>query len=173
MELIVNKSDRNKVFTFEGGLGDLVWEPDPVKRFNFKIFPTNEHLKGLLEANVPLSGIVFEGIPYIGTNDGFIYFNDKKVQRIPEIIVDATGFIDWFSFKSDEEKMAFQNYKEKGVKALNLQNRSLIQRIIEIDGLFNLISNQEEYLYSRYLSGYLGIRGFAIQKDSHGGEMSL
>jgi hypothetical protein len=69
MELIINRKDRNKVFTFDGTLGEQVWEPEPITRFRIKKPIDNEWIKEQLAANQPTAGIIFNGVMYIGTND--------------------------------------------------------------------------------------------------------
>ncbi len=164
MDLIINRQEGNKVFTFDESLGPQVWESDPITRFRFKIPVDNDWLKKQLTANHPTAGIVFDGIPYIGTNDGLIYTPDKKIQRIPEVMVDTEVFIDEYSFVDDSERQAFEMFKKKGFESLDLKNKSLVQRVFEIDKTFHIIAQQEHNL-ERYLRGYLAIRGFVIDKN--------
>ncbi len=83
MELLCND---NKVYTFENKLGDVVWEAEPITRFKFEKPVKNRHIKWLLKSNYPTAGIVFDGETYIGTNDGFIYTSNEKIQRFKKMI---------------------------------------------------------------------------------------
>jgi hypothetical protein len=123
MELMVNRKG-NRIFTFDGTLGEQVWQPEPITSFRFKTAPDNEWLREHLAANYPVCGVVFEGVPYVGTNDGCIYTPDRKIQRIPEIFVDPKVFFDEYHFTDEAERKAFEEFKKRG--RLNLRDRSLI-----------------------------------------------
>ncbi len=164
MELLIDNGYKKKVFTFDGSLGSPVWESEPITRFRFKEPVTNGWVKIQLGANKPTSGIVFNKVPYIGTNDGFIYTPDKKIQRIPNIKVDTNFFIDEFPFENGYERNAFARYKKSGIDAI--RNSKFLRRVLEIDKTFNTLAGQERNL-DRYIMGKLAIRGFVIDKDSY------
>ena len=166
MELIVNKSN-NKVFSFEEGLVSQVWQPEPMTRFSFLNPVDNEWLIEQLASNKPTSGIVYEGTPYIGTTDGMIYTPDKKILRIPNLHVDPALFVENYSFSDDSEREQFIEFKKKGFESLDLSNRGLVQRILDIDKEHQKVHAQERNI-DRYLMGYLSIRGFVVNTNSDG-----
>lgn len=158
---------KDKVFLFDGSLGDQVWEAEPITRFRFKNpDENNEYLKEQLNANKPTAGIVFEDNFYIGTNDGMIYSSGKnrKIQRIPEIFVDPELFIDEFPFKNDAEKRAFKKYKKEGHDGLDFKNRPLVDRIFKIDEILKSVKAQDSNLGEYMLNSHWGIRGFVVNK---------
>lgn len=163
MELIVDK-DRNSVFTFENGLVDKVWEPEPVSRFKFLNQVENEWLIEQLSANKPTAGIIFDGVPYIGTNDGMVYTPEKKIQRIPDIFVDGNLFLETFPYTSVYEKQLFKDFKKGDMDALYLFNEGLVQRMLMIDEQYRAVLQQERNI-DRYLTGRLAIRGFGVSKQ--------
>lgn len=174
MDLLVKKNKNNEIFTFEGGLVSKVWEAEPITRFNFKDPVENEWLKENLANNKPTAGIVFNGDAYIGTNDGMVYSPTGKTQRIPSIMVDTEIFIDNCQFQEEPERGLFKEFiKELGnntyIKKLNevaKENPKLIHKFFEANKKYNKVYNQNDDL-RYYLDGYLGIRGFAINKNSN------
>lgn len=165
MELLINKSDNNSVFLFDGQLGDKVWEAEPITRFRFKSPVENNIIKTLLKSNFPTAGIVFNDTPYIGTSDGMIYTPNNKIQRIPNLHVDTELFIDEYKFTDDREKELFKDFKKRGIGAINFKEDD-IERIFRLDNLFNKISCQEDQI-DNYLMGYLAIRGFVVSGCKH------
>ena len=160
MELIVDKDDR--VFAFDDTLRDQVWEPSHVTRFRFKVPPTNEYFQERLARNYPTAGIFYNNTPYIGTSDGFICTPSKKIRRIPEILVDPEIFIKEFPFRSEEERTLFKEYKTSGVETIQSVSKKLVNRIFEIDELYNTVRAQENNL-DRYLTPKeMGIPRIAI-----------
>lgn len=175
-ELLVD--DKNRVFSFDGILGAQVWESSPVTRFRFKKPQTNEWVAERLRANYPTCGIVFEGVPHIGTSDGFIYTPDRKIQRIPEIFVDPEIFIDEYSFADDRERKTFRLLKsgERGLgKVCAMKDGALAHRVFDIDETFRKVVAQERnidgYLSERF--GRLSIRGFVVETPRGLGEAVL
>ena len=167
MELLWEKN-KNKVFTFDGSLGDQVWESEPITRFEFSK-PLREDLQEMLSSNKPSAGIIFNGDAYIGTNDGFIHSPNEKIQRIPNLIVDTDLFIQNYSFENEEERNLFKKYKENGADFLlkDIEDKSLIRKFLDIDKDFNKVSDQELNVFDKYLRGYLSISGFAVQNDGY------
>ncbi len=178
MELVVDRKNGNKVFTLEDGkLKEQVWEPTPVTRFRFKKPVENEWVRERLAANYPTCGIVFNGIPYVGTSDGFVCTPGKKVQRIPEILVDEDLFIDEYPFKKGEREL-YDLYKKEGLKALSKKEKNLVSRILEIDELREHVDSQNRSL-DRYLAppehglARISILGFVVHKEHQSGEEKL
>lgn len=168
MELIVNKSN-NKVFSFEEGLVSQIWQPEPITQFSFLNPVDNEWLIEQLASNKPTSGIVYEGTPYVGTTNGMIYTPDRKIMRIPKLHVDPALFVENFSFSDDSEREQFIEFKKRGINSLDLSNRGLVQRILDIDTEYQTVHSQERNI-NRYLMGYLSIRGFVVNKNSDGSQ---
>lgn len=174
MELVVNKKD-NKVFTFDGSLGPCVWEPTPVTRFKFKTPTENAWIKKRLEANYPTCGIVYAGIPYIGTSDGFVATPNETVQRIPNVHVDSELFIEEYPFANDAEREAIKEFRKQNYDAvisLYSKDRGLLHKLFDIDKLVIEVACQEREV-DRYLSehfGRLSIRGFVVDRVAEGME---
>ncbi len=169
MELLMPRVKKDKVFLFDGSLGDQVWEAEPITRFRFKNpNGNNEYLKEQLNANKPTAGIVFEDNFYIGTNDGMIYSSGKnrKIQRIPEIFVDPELFIDEFPFKNDAEKRAFKKYKKEGNDGVDFKNIPLRDRIFEINEILKSVNAQDRNLGEFLLNSHWGIRGFVVNQSN-------
>ncbi len=168
-ELLVD--NKNRIFSFDGSLGAQAWEPSPVTRFRFKKPQPNEWFKERLKANYPTCGIVFEGVPHIGTSDGFIYTPDKKIQRVPEILVDPEIFIDEYQFANEKERKLFRRFKsgDDGIREVcALGDRGLIDRVAIADEKFRKVEEQERnidrYLQERF--SHLSIIGLAVDKRS-------
>lgn len=172
MELIVNRGEGNKIFLYNGELGKQVWEPEPITRFRFKNPIENKWIRNQLTTNKPTAGIIFEGKSYIGTNDGVIYTSDKKIQRIPDITVDPEIFLDEYSYEHDSDRETFERFIGKKGEALNSLKRPQRDRVLDIDRQYNEIKTQERIL-DRYLTGRLGIRGFAVSKQRQDSEEFL
>jgi len=171
-ELVVNKSDGNKVFLFDGKTGKLgqqVWQPEPVTRFRFKKPVENEYFKEHLATNYPTTGIVFNGVPYIGTSDGMIYTPNKKIQRIPEISVDPELFVDEYPFADEAERQLYVQSRKEGLRALNGKPLGIWSKMFKIGKLVDNVESQERNL-ALYLGegqhppSRLGIRGFVLQE---------
>src|SRR3989344_2770731 len=165
MELVVNRSNRNEVFLFDKGLGEKVWEPEPITRFRFKNPVKNDWIKEQLSANKPTAGIVFNGEAYIGTKDVMIYSSKGKIQRIPEITVDPETFLDSYLYAESSDREVFERFREEGFKTLDTSNRLQLDRILKIDEEYREVASQERKI-DRYITGRLNIVGFAVSKTS-------
>lgn len=171
-ELLVDGQKR--VFSFDGSLGEQAWEPTPVTRFRFKNGKSgNDWVDERLKANYPTCGIVFEGVPHVGTSDGLICTPDKRIQRVPEIFVDPELFIDEYPFADDRERQAFRLFKsgEDGLdKLLATKDEALIERVFAVSNIFEKVVAQERnldvYLSERF--GRLSIRGFVVNGERQG-----
>ena len=171
-ELLYNRQ-RRQVFTFaEGGLGEKVWEAEPVTRFRFKQPMKNEWIEEQIKFNRPTTGVVFKGVPYIGTSDGFICGPTDKRVRIPGLLVDPDLFIEEFPFTDAKERRAFLKYRKKGIEGIANVRRDLFERVFEIARLVHDVESQSG-LIDRYLTGRLQIRGFVYTKITRNGETEL
>ncbi len=181
-ELIVKKEKnknvvREQVFTFDGSLGGPVWESSPITRFRFSKPVENDYFKEQLAANHPTAGIVFQGIPYIGTSDGFVCTVNTSIQRIPEILVDTDIFVKEYKFRDAEERKAFERFNEElgkpgSLRLLVEKDQIVLNRLREIYDLLNIVAAQERNL-DCYLSGALAIRGFVTNKDADSATLTL
>ncbi|MFC1755224.1 hypothetical protein ACFL96_17840 [Thermoproteota archaeon] len=171
MELVVDGG--NKVFAFDGSFGEQIWEPKPIRRFRFKNPVENEWLQEVLSANIPTAGIVFDSIPYIGTNDGCIYTLDKMIQRVPEIFVDPELFVDEYSFLDDDERQAFKMFKADGPEALDFSRKDLVRRVLDVDKIHRDVVHQEHSIDIYLRGSYSGIRGFVVDKGFNDESESL
>ena len=174
-ELVIDRKNGNRVFRFDGALREQVWEPMPVTRFRFKKSVESDWLKEQLAANYPRVGIVFKGMPYIGTSDGYVCTPTKKIQRIPEIFVDEDLFIEEYPFK-DDERAAYEVYKKGGgLEKLVLLGNSLVDKVLAIEELRLNVDLQNRNL-DRYLAppehgiARLAIQGFVVQKTGQSEE---
>jgi len=157
MDLITPRQ-KDKVFLFDGSVKDQVWEARPVKRFRFKQ-PINDLLSKRLAKNYATAGIFFQGVPYIGTNDGFIATPDGEKQRIPNIHVDSEIFLDEYSFREGERKL-FETFQDQGFSSIP-SDEGLVRRILGIQNLVMQVNSQSRNL-DFYTESYLGIRGFVV-----------
>jgi hypothetical protein len=126
-----------------------------------------------LKANRPKCGIVFNGVPYVGTSDGFISSQGKETQRVPELLVDSEIFIDEYPFRTTEERDIFRifaSYEKKGLDYLmrvaKKRGRRFMGRMLDIGELMNNVKLQERNM-DRYLDermDWLAIVGFVVNK---------
>jgi hypothetical protein len=164
--------EKNSVFTFDGSLGQQIWEPSPVTRFRFKKPVDNETIAGWLKSNRPMCGIVFNGVPYVGTSDGFIDTPDKRITRIPEILVDEELFLDDYAKLSPAKAEAVGALRrfDKSHDALNTMGSDLVRRAMELYEKRNEVHSQHQMI-DRYLD-YIDYRltrssivGFVVHKN--------
>ncbi|MDO8661271.1 MAG: hypothetical protein Q7K43_05250 [Candidatus Woesearchaeota archaeon] len=171
-ELIVKsiKKDnvtQEQVFTFDGSLGTQVWESTPVTRFRFSKPVENDYFKKQLAANHPTAGILFQGIPYVGTSDGFVYpaGSQNPQQRIPEILVDTEIFVQDYKFSDANERKAFEKFRQADSETNFASiDETVLNRLFKINRTLVDVIHQERIL-DCYLEGMIAIRGFVANKD--------
>jgi len=165
-ELVVD--DKNRVFGFDGSLGAQVWEPTPVTRFRFSKPVTNPVYLEWLSTNRPLCGVVFDGIPYVGTNDGFIDTPERRIQRVPEILVDKEIFLDEYLRNHPESVGAVAEFRRVGNNFPHDIRPDLLDEVLQLYEATVKVGAQEGNI-DRYLNNsgginFVSIIGLVVQK---------